>query len=76
MIVATLKALTWGTVATAVISAFLLATGGGGMPRVERGDDAQTGHSAAPATSPMAGHRAPKATVQGQVPGASADPGH
>lgn len=41
MIVATLKALTWGTVATAVISAVLLAAGGGSMLRAESGDEAQ-----------------------------------
>lgn len=43
MIVATLKALTWGTVATAVISAVLLAAGGGSMLRAESGDEAQVG---------------------------------
>ena len=42
MIVATLKALTWGTVATAVISAVLLAAGGASMVRTESGDEAQT----------------------------------
>jgi hypothetical protein len=39
MIVATLKALTWGTVATAVISAVLLAAGGSAMPPADRGSD-------------------------------------
>ena len=42
MIVATLKALTWGTVATAVISAVLLAAGGSGMPLADRGGDLQS----------------------------------
>ena len=42
MIVATLKALTWGTVATAVISAVLLAAGGSGMPLADRGGDIQS----------------------------------
>jgi hypothetical protein len=34
MIAAALKALTWGTLVTAVVSAFLLASAGGNMPRI------------------------------------------
>ncbi len=34
MIVVSRKALTWGTIATAVASALLLADAGGGMPRI------------------------------------------
>jgi hypothetical protein len=50
MILATLKALTWGTVAMAVISALLLANGGG-MLRGERGDDTRSDRSiSVPAT--------------------------
>jgi hypothetical protein len=45
MIVGTLKVLTWGTVATAVISAILLATGGG-MQLTERGDDTRVNDAA------------------------------
>lgn len=41
MIVATLKALTWGTVATAVISAALLAAGSGSPLRAQSGDEAR-----------------------------------
>ena len=39
MIAATLKVLTWGTVATAVASAALLAASDGGMLRAERAAD-------------------------------------
>jgi hypothetical protein len=41
MLIATLKALTWGTVATAVISAVLLAAGGGSMLRAESATEAR-----------------------------------
>jgi hypothetical protein len=34
MIFAALKTLTWGTVATAVVCALMLAVAGGGMPRI------------------------------------------
>jgi len=50
MILVTLKALTWGTVAMAVISALLLASGSG-MLRGERGDDTRSDRSiSVPAT--------------------------
>lgn len=47
MIAATLKVLTWGTVATAVVSAVLLAAGDGGMLRAEHAAAAPAGPSAA-----------------------------
>ena len=53
MIAATLKVLTWGTVATAVVSAILLAAGDGGTLRAERAADASASPSAPlPATGP------------------------
>ena len=53
MIAATLKALTWGTLATAVVSAVLLAAGDGGKLRAERGGDASAHPATAhPATAP------------------------
>ena len=51
MIAATLKALTWGTVATAVVSAVLLAASDGGTLRAERAADSTASPAAAlPAT--------------------------
>ena len=53
MIAATLKALTWGTLATAVVSAVLLAASDGGMLRAERAaDSAASPSTAIPATVP------------------------
>ena len=53
MIAATLKVLTWGTVATAVASAVLLAASDSGMLRAERAAATATNASAAlPATGP------------------------
>ena len=47
MIAAALKALTWGTLATAVISAVLLAASDGGMLRAEHAADGAASPSAA-----------------------------
>ncbi len=53
MIAAALKALTWGTVATAVVSAVLLAASDGGMLRAEHAADSAASPSAAlPVTGP------------------------
>ena len=53
MIAATLKVLTWGTVATAVVSAVLLAADDGGTLRAERAADASASPSAPlPTTGP------------------------
>ncbi len=53
MIAAALKALTWGTVATAVVSAVLLAASDSGMLRVERAADSAASPSVAlPAAGP------------------------
>ncbi len=62
MIVATLKALTWGTVATAAISAVLLAAGGGSMLRADSGDEAQASR---PKTTSVGGSTATRATPSG-----------
>lgn len=45
MVVATLRALTWGTLAAAVVSAVLLTAGGEGMLRAESSDGAQVSRS-------------------------------
>jgi hypothetical protein len=58
MIVATLKVLTWGTVAAAVISAALLAAGGGSMLRAESADEAQVSR---PKTMPVGDHDSTRA---------------
>ena len=53
MIAATLKALTWGTVVTAVVSAVLLAASDGGALRAERAADSAASPAAAlPTTGP------------------------
>ena len=53
MIAAALKVLTWGTVATAVVSAGLLAASDGGMLRTERAaESTATPAAALPATGP------------------------
>ena len=49
MIAATLKVLTWGTVATAVLSAVWLAVDGDGLLRTERDSGVATLHSETPA---------------------------
>jgi hypothetical protein len=64
MIAATLKTLTWGTLATAVVSAALLAVGDGGKLRTERGVDA----SARPASAnPGAAPTTPRDAATGPV---------
>lgn len=62
MIVATLKALTWGTVATAVISAVLLAAGGASMLRADGDNEAQVSR---PKNTLIGGSAATRATPSG-----------
>ena len=69
MIVVAMKALTWGTVATAVVSALLL-TQGGGMLRATHDDDARAARStAAPAAAATPARDAD--STQGKATGAS-----
>ena len=59
MVIAALKTLTWGTVATAVVSALLLAYAGGGMPRIAAivGDAVRERPAGAPAQLESSGLR-------------------
>jgi len=65
MIVATLKALTWGTVATAVISAVLLAAGGGSLLLAEIGEEGRVNH---PKAMSVGGNGATQATPSEPAP--------
>ena len=54
MVIAALKTLTWGTVAAAVLSAVLLASSGGGLPRAAggSGETLRSGPRAAASVQP------------------------
>ena len=55
MVIAVLRALTWGTVAAAVTSAVLLASATGSAPRIASiTGDAARGRLASPPSSPIA----------------------
>jgi hypothetical protein len=59
MVIAALKTLTWGTVATAVVSALLLGWAGGSIPRIASiTGDVVRGRLAAPAQPVAASQRA------------------
>jgi hypothetical protein len=58
MVIAALKTLTWGTVATAVVSALLLGWAGGSIPRIASlTGDVMRGRLAAPARPVAASQR-------------------
>ena len=62
MIFAALKTLTWGTVATAVVSALLLAWAGGNFPRIAAiTGDVMRGRISAPAKPNLAATRSNEA---------------